>query len=45
MFTILLLLSVAVLSFIGGFYAGFKNCNSSKVNKVNEIIKGLKKDK
>lgn len=42
MFTILLLLSVAVFSFIGGFYAGFKNAQSSKVTKVSELIKALK---
>lgn len=43
MFTFLLILSGLVIAFAGGFYAGFKNCNSSKVNKVSEIIKDLKR--
>ena len=42
MFTLLLILSVAVLLFAGGFYAGFKNAQSSKITKVSEIIKALK---
>ena len=35
-------LSIAVLSFAGGFYSGFKNAQSSKVAKVSNIIKALK---
>ena len=36
------LIATAVLFFIGGFYAGFKNAQSSKITKVSEIIKALK---
>lgn len=33
---------LSVVSFLGGFYAGFKNASSAKVNKVSEILKALK---
>jgi hypothetical protein len=32
-----------VLGFAGGFYAGLKNANSSKVQKVKDVIEDLKK--
>lgn len=32
-----------LVGFAGGFYAGIKNANSSKVTKAKEIIDDLKK--
>lgn len=32
-----------VVGFAGGFYAGYKNSNSSKVNKAKDIVDLLKK--
>jgi len=42
MFTLLLSLTVIVLAFLGGFYAGIKNAKSSKVEKTFEAFKNLK---
>lgn len=39
---ITILLSVFV-GFVGGFFAGVKNANSSKVAKAKEVIANLKK--
>jgi hypothetical protein len=39
MITILLIL----IAFAGGFYAGLKNANSSKVAKAKDIIDTIKK--
>jgi hypothetical protein len=39
---ITILLSIA-LGFAGGFVAGLKNANSSKVAKAKEVIANLKK--
>jgi hypothetical protein len=39
---ITILLSIA-LGFAGGFVAGLKNANSSKVAKAKEVITNLKK--
>jgi hypothetical protein len=39
---ITILLSIA-LGFAGGFVAGLKNANSSKVAKAKEVIASLKK--
>lgn len=32
-----------VIGFAGGFYAGLKNANSSKVTKAKEVIDSIKK--
>lgn len=32
-----------VVGFAGGFFAGVKNANSSKVEKAKEVINSLKK--
>jgi uncharacterized protein YneF (UPF0154 family) len=39
---ITILLSVLV-GFVGGFFAGVKNANSSKVAKAKDVIANLKK--
>jgi hypothetical protein len=39
----LLALIALVLGFAGGFYAGLKNANSSKVEKAKEAINSFKK--
>ena len=39
---ITILLSVLV-GFVGGFFAGVKNANSSKVAKAKEVVANLKK--
>lgn len=39
----LLALIALVLGFAGGFYAGIKNANSSKVEKAKEVINSFKK--
>ena len=39
----LLALIALVLGFAGGFYAGIKNANSSKVEKTKEVINSFKK--
>jgi hypothetical protein len=39
----LLALIALVLGFAGGFYAGLKNANSSKVEKAKEVINSFKK--
>lgn len=43
MFTFLLSIIVVAIAFIGGFYAGVKNANSSKVAKFKDIEDSLKK--
>jgi hypothetical protein len=39
----LLALIALVLGFAGGFYAGLKNANYSKVEKAKEVINSFKK--
>jgi hypothetical protein len=42
MFTLLLSLTVIVLAFLGGFYAGIKNAKSEKVSWGKEMLNKLK---
>ena len=42
MFTFLLSLTIIVLAFLGGFYAGIKNAESKKVSWGKEMLNKLK---
>ena len=42
MFTFLLSLTIIVLAFLGGFYAGIKNAKSEKVSWSKEMLNKLK---
>ena len=42
MFDLLIYLTIAAIIFVGGFYAGIKNANSSKVDAGKELLRKLK---
>ena len=42
MFTFLLSLTIIVLAFLGGFYAGVKNAKSEKISVAVEMLNKLK---